>query len=83
MRIHINSIIGQMTPEVRQQAQDEANKKGMTLEQFVEDQLTVQLAQDDVAIEANAVRFDRWDVRGDTRPTDGGTRVGVGISGRF
>jgi hypothetical protein len=83
VRIHVSSIIQQMSAEVRKQAEDEASKKGMTLEQFVQDQLTVQLAEEEIAVNAAAVRFDRWDIRGDANPRDGGTRVGVGIGGRF
>jgi hypothetical protein len=83
VHIHVNKIVQQMSPEVRAQAEREAAAQGMSLEQFVEDQLSVQLTEQEVAFGANAIRFDRWDIRGDTRPTDGGTRVGVGISGRF
>ena len=83
MRIHVGNIVQQMSPEVRKQAEEEAKAKGLTLEEFVEDQLAVQLTEQELAVGANAIRFDRWDIRGDARPTDGGTRVGVGISGRF
>lgn len=83
MRIHVGRIVHQMSPEVRRQAEEEAASLGITLEKFVEDQLAVQLSDEELAVGANAIRFDRWDVRGDVRPTDGGTRVGVGIGGRF
>jgi hypothetical protein len=83
MHIHVSKIIQQMSPEVLEQAKQEADAQGMTLEKFVEDQLSVQLSEQELAFGADSVRFDRWDIRGDARPRDGGTRVGVGISGRF
>lgn len=83
MRIHVKKIVDQMSPEVREQAEREAASQGVTLERFVEDQLSVELSDQELEFGASAIRFDRWDIRGDTRPTDGGTRVGVGISGRF
>jgi hypothetical protein len=83
MKIHVGNIVKQMSPEVRKQAEEEAKAKGLTLEEFVEDQLAVQLTEQEVQVGAKAIRFDRWDLRGDARPTDGGTRVGVSIGGRF
>jgi hypothetical protein len=83
VRIHVGNIVQQMSPEVRRQAEEEATSLGVTLEKFVEDQLSVQLSEQELAVGANAIRFDRWDVRGDSRPTDGGTRVGISIGGRF
>ena len=82
MRIHVANIVKQMSPEVRKQAEAEASDKGMSLDEFVEDQLTVQLSEDEVGVEAAAVRFDRWDVRADARG-GGEVRGGVGIGGRF
>ena len=81
MRIHVGNIVQQMSPEVRRQAEAEAEKQGVSLDKFVEDQLAVQLSDEDVTIGSANIRFDRWDVRADGGT--GGVRGGVGIGGRF
>jgi hypothetical protein len=82
VRIHVANIVKQMSPEVRSQAEAEASARGLSLDEFVEDQLAVQLSEDEVGVEGAAVRFDRWDVRADARG-GGEVRGSVGISGRF
>jgi hypothetical protein len=82
VRIHIGNIVDQMTPEVRKQAEEEATRKGVSLEQFVENQLAVELSDEEMRVGSAGIRFDRWDVRADARG-GGEVRGGVGIGGRF
>jgi hypothetical protein len=83
MKIHIGNIIDQMSADVRKQAEQEAASRGLTLDKFVETQLTAQLTEQELRVSAAKIRFDRWDIRGDSRPTDKAVRVGAGIRGRF
>ena len=81
MKIQIANIVTQMSPEVRKHAEAEASAKGLTLEQFVQDQLTAQLTEQELSVSAAKVRFDRWNARADGGR--GGVRGGVAVGGRF
>jgi hypothetical protein len=79
MRIKIENIIEQMSPEVRKAADEEARGRGLTLERFVESQLSVQLTDDDISLTAARIRFNSWDGRAEGPPYRGS----VGVRGRF
>lgn len=81
MKLQIGRIVDQMSPEVRKEAEREARERGLTLDKFVESQLTAELVNDELDLRAARIRFDSWDARVGADP--GGVRVGGGIRGRF
>jgi hypothetical protein len=84
MKVQIDNIVNQMSPEVRQHAEREATARGMSLDQFVQDQLSAQLTEQELTLSAAKIRFDRWNSRVDGGTGGGGgIRGGIGVSGRF
>jgi hypothetical protein len=81
MKLQIANIVTQMSPEVRKLAETEATSKGLTLEDFVQDQLTAQLTEQELSVSAAKPRFDRWNARADGGR--GGVRGGISVGGRF
>ncbi|MCY0096407.1 hypothetical protein [Hoeflea ulvae] len=79
MRLPVKDVVRKMSPEVRKQVQVAAEKRGMEIEQFVQEQLTAQLVDQDLFL---MTAID-WDIRADSNPRRGDVRVGGGIGGRF
>jgi hypothetical protein len=82
MKIHVKEIVDQMSPEVRSQVQKAADKKGVTVEKFVEQQLAVQIRDQEMIVDLDAANTDVR-VRADHDPGRGDTRVGGGVGVRF
>jgi hypothetical protein len=79
MKIKIGSILDQMSPGVRKAAEEEARQRGQTLEQFVENQLTIQLTDDEMSLNAARIRANSWGADASGPPPT----VSAGIRGRF
>jgi hypothetical protein len=79
MKIKIGNIIEQMSPEVRKAADEEARGRGLTLEKFVESQISVSLNDDELNLNAARIRADSWDVGAGGPPYS----VRAGIRGHF
>ncbi|WP_415920028.1 hypothetical protein [Tateyamaria sp. SN6-1] len=79
MRLPIEQVIKNMSPEVRKQVSVVAEKRGIGIEKFVHEQMTAQLIDQDMFL-ANGID---WDIRADSNPRRGDVRVGGGIGGRF
>jgi hypothetical protein len=79
MKLKVGNIIEQMSPEVRKAADEEARGRGLTLEKFVEGQLSIQLNEDELSLNAARVRADSWDAGVSGPPYSGS----VGVRGRF
>jgi hypothetical protein len=82
MKIHADEIIKQMSPEVRYQVQQAADKKGVTIQQFVQEQLNAQISGDEMVVDLDAANAD-VNVRADHDVNRGETRVGGGVTVRF
>ncbi len=79
MRLPIEEVVRNMSPEVRKQVLIAAEKRGMGIDKFVHEQLTAQLVDQDIFL-TNGID---WDIRADSNPRRGDVRVGGGIGGRF
>jgi len=78
MKIKVGNILDQMSPAVRKAAEEEARERGLTLEAFVERQISVQLNEDEITLNV-AMRGVDWDIRaGGPPPT-----VEAGLRGRI
>ncbi len=78
-------IISQMPPQVRAQAEAKAAEEGLTLEAFVEKQVSLQLNDEQLdAVSGGASDID-WGVvaRVDHNPIRNDTNVGGGVVFRF
>lgn len=60
MKIKIGNILDQMSPSVRKAAEAEARERGVSLEAFVENQLTIQLSDDELTFNAARIRANSW-----------------------
>lgn len=79
-------IIAQMPAQVRTQAEAKAAKEGLTLEAFVEKQVSLQLNDEQLdAVSGGAVDAIDWAVVGriDHNPIRNDTNVGGGVVFRF
>jgi hypothetical protein len=82
MKIHVKEIVDQMSPEIRSQVEKAADKKGVTVEKFVEEQLAAQITDQEMIVDLNAANTDAG-VRADHNPSRGDTRVGGDVRVRF
>jgi len=73
MQIHVKEIIDQMSPEVLAEVEKAAKAKGVSIEEFVGDQLSIQIVEDDLVASATDAE---WDVTADG--TRGSVRGSVG-----
>mmetsp|Transcript_4653 Transcript_4653/g.7361 ORF Transcript_4653/g.7361 Transcript_4653/m.7361 type:complete len:100 (+) Transcript_4653:1014-1313(+) len=78
MKLPVEQVVKNMSPEVRKQVEIAAERKGMPLDMFVHEQLTAQIVDQDV-FTSNEVD---WDISGRGDPRRGDVSIGGGIRGR-
>jgi len=63
MYVHVKEIIDQMSPEVLAEVEKAAKAKGVSIEEYVGDQLSVQIVEDDLVVDLESTG---WDVSADS-----------------
>jgi hypothetical protein len=83
MKVHVKEIIDQMSPEVLAEVEKAAKDQGVGVEQFVSNQLSVRIREEDMTVDIQKID---WDIHVDhTRDARGGSRDRIhgGLRGRF